>query len=172
MLLLAACTPTVPAGVGPRDLPPRDVETRPADWPAPHCDRLPSPRPPGAVVELSIRDGESLERTLDVAFVHDAPCPAHAILESPQCVTLDAAAMDVLWSALVERALHEIHMETHGECIHCGGPWIAIAWTGGSCDVGTSVWDDVARADWDRFDAAVGFLERVAGLAGIERRER
>lgn len=145
-------------GCTPRDPPRADVDDA---WPDPVCEPLPAQRPAAATIAISRRDGQTLERTIDAVFVDDAPCPISPILPPPECLRTDPAAMDAIWAELVAIELHRVEQERHGECIHCGGPWITIEWPSGGCSRGLGVRHDVARASWERFDRAVRFLEGI-----------
>ncbi len=129
---MIGCTSHAGRSAGDRELWPRGDDV--AD---PVCDPLPQTRPAGVVVRVGRVDGESLTHVLDVALVADAPCPKRPILEDAPCVRLADDAMDYVWRELVAAAPHEIAIERHGECIHCGGPWFAIEWPSGRCDRGT-----------------------------------
>ncbi|APR88427.1 hypothetical protein A7982_13776 [Minicystis rosea] len=119
------------------------------------------------VLRIGRVDGASLTRVLDVALVADARCPTHPFLEDPACVRLADDAMDYVWGKLVAAAPHEIAIERHGECIHCGGPWFTIEWPNGRCDRATNHFYDIARRSWDRFDSAMSALEAAAAAGGI-----
>jgi hypothetical protein len=121
-------------------------------------------------VVLSVRrvDGESLTRVLDVALVADAECPTRPTLEDPACVRLTDGAMDYVWGELVAAAPHEIAIERHGECIHCGGPGFTITWPDGHCERGRDHWHDIAPSSEDRFDRALHVLEAAAAAGGIK----
>ena len=138
-----------------------------SDFPDPECDPLPRTRPPGVVLSVSRVDGESLEHVLDVALVADAECPRRPTLEDPTCVRLTDDAMDYVWGELVAAAPHEIAMERHDECIHCGGPWFTVTWPDGSCDRGRDHWHDISGRSEDRFDRALQVLEAAAAAGGI-----
>jgi hypothetical protein len=103
-----------------------------------------------------------------VALVADAACPKRPILENAPCVRLADDAMDYVWRELVAAAPHEIAIERHGECIHCGGPWFAIEWPSGRCDRGTDHIHGIARKSWDRFDRAVHVFEAAVAAGGIK----
>jgi hypothetical protein len=155
LALALACTPLSPSSLKER----RERES----WPDPTCDPLPPARPPGARVHVSRRDGERMIRTLDVVFVDDAACPSSfAGIPPPECLHATPAAMDSIWAELVATELHRVEQERHGECIHCGGPWISIEWPGGGCERGVSVHHDIGVGSWERFDGAVRFLEGIA----------
>lgn len=145
----------------------RVPQPRGDDVPDPVCDPLPQTRPPGVVLRVGRVDGESLTHVLDVALVADAACPTRSIHEAPACVRLTDDAMDYVWRELVAAAPHEIAIERHGECIHCGGPWFAIAWPNGRCDRGTDHFHDIARKSRERFDRAQHVLEAAAAAGGI-----
>jgi len=134
----------------------------------PRCDPLPSARPAGAVMRVGRVDGASLTTVFDVALVADAACPTAILTPSPACVKLTGEAMDYIWAKLVAVAPHRIAMEGHGECIHCGGSWIAIEWPRGQCERGSDHFHDVADASQDRFDRAVQALTVAASAGGIE----
>ena len=151
--LCASCAPTQPPARRHRD---------PTPWPEPECDELPSARPPGLVITISRRDGETMDHLLDAAFVADAPCPKRVITAPPDCIHLPDDVADAMWTELVAMEPHRIGTKRHGECIHCGGPSFSIKWDGGGCDRGTGVWDDIPRRSWDRFDRVVTYLENAA----------
>lgn len=155
LALPLACTPL--SRLSPKERREREL------WPDPTCEPLPTARPPGARVHVSRRDGESLSQTLDVVFVDDAECPrSFAGIPPPECLRATPEAMDSIWAELVATELHRVEQERHGECIHCGGPWIHIEWTGGGCERGVGVFHDVRAGSWERFNGAVLFLERIA----------
>ncbi|TKC99040.1 hypothetical protein [Polyangium fumosum] len=161
-LVMIGCTPHAGRAAGEHEPWPRGNDV--AD---PVCEPLPETRPPGVVLRVGRVDGESLTHVLDVALVADAKCPTRTLLEAPACVRLANDAMDYVWRELVTVAPHEIAVERHGECIHCGGPWFAIEWPDGRCDRGTDPFHDIARTSWDRFDRAVQLLEAAAAAGGI-----
>jgi hypothetical protein len=137
------------------------------DVPEPVCDPLPRTRPAGVVSSVRRVDGESLTYVLDVALVADAECPRRPTLEDPACVRLTDDAMDYVWSELVAAAPHEIALERHGECIHCGGPGFTITWPDGRCDRGRDHWHDISQGSEERFDRALQVLEAAAAAGGI-----
>jgi hypothetical protein len=145
----------------------REPRPRGDEVPDPVCDPLPQARPPGVVLHVGRVDGESLTHVLDVALVADAQCPKRPFLGDPACVRLADDAMDYVWRELVTAAPHEIMVERHGECIHCGGPSFAIEWPDGRCDRGTDHFHDISPNSWDRFDRAVRVLEAAAAAGGI-----
>lgn len=148
---------------GPRS----DASRRAERFPDPTCDALPVQRPRGAVLRVSRLDGESLTHVLDAALVADATCPID-VLSRPECVHLTDEAMDYVWGRLVAVAPHTIALERHGECIHCGGPWITIEWPGGLCERGIGHFHSVTSAAWERFARAVHVLEAAASAGGVE----
>jgi hypothetical protein len=145
----------------------REPRSRDDMVPDPVCDPLPQKRPPRVVLHAGRVDGESLTHVLDVALVADAKCPTRLTLEDPACVRLTDDAMDYVWGKLVAAAPHEIVIERHGECIHCGGPWFTIEWPNGRCERGMGHFHDIARKSWDRFDSAMSILEAAAAASGI-----
>ena len=164
LVVCAGCTPTQPPVREHREsVPPSraPVDDEPP-WPEPECEELPSARPPGLVITVSRRDGETMEHTLDAAFVADAPCPDRLTLPDPDCMHLPDEVADAMWAELVAMEPHRIGTERHGECIHCGGPSFSITWDRGECYRGTGVFDDIPRRSWDRFDRVVAYLEGVA----------
>lgn len=133
----------------------------------PDCDALPTARPAGVVMRVIQVDGRSLERTLDAALVADAACPTSYIPPAPACVKLADDAMDYVWRELRTLKPHEITVEAHGECIHCGGATIAVTWPTGSCDRGMGHHYAVAHASYPRFHQAVQLLEAAAAAGGV-----
>jgi hypothetical protein len=161
-LAMIGCTSHACRSAGEREPRPRGDDI--AD---PVCDPLPQSRPRGVVLRVGRVDGESLTHVLDAALVADAPCPTHPTLEDPACVRLTEEAMDYVWRELVATAPHEIAIERHGECIHCGGPWFGIEWPGGRCDRGMDHFFDIPRKSWDRFERALRILEAAAAAGGV-----
>lgn len=161
VLSMLGCTSHTERPVGDRGPQPQD------DVPDPGCDPLPRTRPPGVVLSVHRVDGESLTRVLDVALVADAECPRRPTLEDPACVPLSDDAMDYVWSELVAAAPHEIAIERHGECIHCGGPGFAITWQDGRCERSRDHWHDISDGSEDRFNRALQVLEAAAAAGGI-----
>jgi hypothetical protein len=76
-----------------------------------------------------------------------------------------------VWAQLVAVRPNLIAMERHGECIHCGGPWIVIEWPRGQCQRGTGHFHDIASGSQERFDRAVRVLELAAAAGGVEARQ-
>jgi hypothetical protein len=157
---MLGCTSHTERSVGDRGRPRDDV-------PDPECDPLPPTRPPGVVLSVRRVDGQSLTHVLDAALVADAECPRRPTLEDPACVRLTDDAMDYVWRELVAAAPHEIVIERHGECIHCGGPGFTITWPDGRCERGRNHWHDIAPGSEDRFDRALHVLEAGAAAGGI-----
>ena len=159
---MIGCTSRAGSSAGEREPRPRGDDV--ADQ---VCDPLPQTRPPRVVLHVGRVDGQSLTHVLDAALVADAACPKRPILEDAACVRLTDDAMDYVWRELVAAAPHEIATERHGECIHCGGSWLAIEWPDGRCDRGSDQFHEIASRSSDRFARAVQVLEAAAAAGGI-----
>jgi hypothetical protein len=133
----------------------------------PTCDALPATRPTGVVMRVIQVDGHSLERTLDAALVADAACPTSYLPPSPACVQLADDAMDYVWRELRALKPHEIAVEPHGPCIHCGGATISVTWPTGSCERGMGHHYAVASASYSDFTKAAQLFEAAAAAGGV-----